>query len=424
MIAIFTKRASNHIWHVIRRFRRLIIKYTRNRLTRLINKLILWLDNRVSKSKAVWAFPVCYLNYHLFDNARPVFEALKNNPDIIKIVLYRGKIRPVLTGKQVKLIKLYSLFGFYWLFRSKVVFVRHCVIQDIGFPINNSKRLVVNLWHGSPLKKIGVQGIPNSITGCDPLGAIISSSLKDSQILISSFVYANSENTWITGLPRNDLLFTPECNLWQGARDELDQIRHRLAGRKLILFAPTYRAAWEGWDDKIGFYEFSDEQLATLLSIAKQSGAVIGIRTHLREAPSVLKVFEGLDVIVLNDIIETGLVLKMTDILISDYSSLMIDFLLTRRPVLSFAFDYETYTKGRGFLYDLECVLPNPLCFTFNELVSALTSALNDLQQGKEISGRYCQAIKLFHSYPDDQATNRVIAKTAKAVNFPKININ
>ena len=46
-----------------------------------------------------------------------------------------------------------------------------------------------------------------------------------------------------------------------------------------------------------------------------------------------LKAFEGLDVIVLNDIIETGLVLKMTDILISDYSSMMVDFLLTRRPV-------------------------------------------------------------------------------------------
>ena len=419
-IVKFIEHVSNNAWLVTRYFGGRAKRYVSKYLVRFIHKLILFLDNRVSKSEAVWAFPVCYLNYHLFDNARPIFEALKNNPDVVKIVLYRREYRPKLAGKQVRLIKLYSFFGLYWLFRSKVVFVRHCVIQDIGFPISNRKRLVVNLWHGSPLKKMGIQAMPNSITGCDSMGAIISSSVKDSQILISSFVYANSENTWVTGLPRNDLLFTPECDLWQEARGELDKIRSRLAGRKLVLFAPTFRAAWEKWADEKGFYKFSDEQLSTLASIVRQSGAVIGVRTHLREARYVLKAFEGLEVIVLNDIIETGLVLKMTDVLISDYSSMIVDYLLTHRPVLSFAFDYEIYREGKGFLYDLESAFPSPLCLTFDELASALTSALDEQQKGKEVSERYCQAINLFHSFTDGQSTQRVIARTANAINFCK----
>lgn len=386
------------------------IDWYRARITKKIHEVLLFIDSKTTKSKGIWTFPVCYLNYQLFDNARPIFENLKNNPNITKVILYRGKLRPKIKGEKVYVVKLKSLLGLWWLFRSGVVFVRHCVIQDIGIPIVNSRRLVVNLFHGIALKKIGTQVSSDSITGCDPFGAIISSSISDRTTMLTSFKSAKPENTWITGLPRNDLLFTSKNNLWPEAKGELQRITERLSGKKLILFAPTFRANWENWNNEGGFYKFSRDELIELDAIAKGVDAVIGIRTHIREERSVLEAFDGLDVLVFNDIVEPALVLRMTDVLISDYSSIVVDFLLLRRPVLSFAFDYETYKEGKGFLYDLEEVFPTPLCFTFNELKFGLLSALKDIERNR-VSDRYQQAIDLFHNFTDGHSTERVLKK-------------
>jgi CDP-glycerol glycerophosphotransferase len=397
------------------------VDWYKARVTKKIHDFLLWVDGRTEKSKIILAFPVCYLNYQLFDNARPIFESIKNNPNITKIILYHGNSRPKIKGKKVYVVRLNSVLGLWWLFRSGVIFVRHCVIQDVGIPVVNSSRLVVNLFHGIALKNIGIQVSPDSITGCDPFGAIISSSVADKKTMLSSFKSSNTENVWITGLPRNDLLFCSRNHLWPGAKDELDRIEARLSGKKLILFAPTFRANWESWGDKGGFYKFSRDELVELDDLAKKFGAVIGIRTHIREERSVLEAFDGLDVLVFNDIIEPSLILKMTDILISDYSSIMVDFLLMRRPVLSFAFDYDVYKQGKGFLYDLEKVLPTPLCFTFDDLMLRLESAL-DYKGGDDMSEEYRQAVELFHNFSDGQSTHRVIKKIESTLDIQVIN--
>lgn len=377
-------------------------------------KFILFVDNKINKSANIWAFPVCYLNHQLFDNARPIFEKLRNENQILKIVLYRSE-RPNLKGKNVKLIKLYSISGIYYLLKSKVVFVRHCVKQDIGFSINNDKRLVVNLWHGLPLKKIGVQNIPNSITGIDQLNAIISCAPTDKKIMRDSFIYANDNNVWLTGFPRNDVLMAKEETLWPEAKKEIDLIKSRLNGRKLILFAPTYRASWESWSNSGNFYKFNENELQKLSQIAKENNAVIGIRTHLREERTVIEAFKGLEVIVFNDIVETGLVLKMTDILITDYSSLAFDFLLTGRPLLSFAFDYELYKQGRGFLYTLEQVFPSEICYEFDTLLAELNNIFSK-DNINHLAVKHTQITNFFHTYQDSEATNRVIQKIHHAL--------
>jgi CDP-glycerol glycerophosphotransferase (TagB/SpsB family) len=371
------------------------------------NRFILFLDNRVRKVDNTWAFPVCYLNGQLFDNARPIFEKLCTDSNIRKIVLYRN-IKPKLKGENVKILKLSSLRGLWYLFRSKVVFVRHCVAQDIGYLINNNDRLIVNLWHGLPLKKIGVDFIPNSITGIGPLGAIICSAPTDKSTMIKSFTFAHDSNAWLTGFPRNDVILTNETDLWCQAKLQLEIIKERLFGRKLILFAPTFRAGWESMDKNAGFYKFSDTELAKLEHIAKDANAVIGIRTHLREERAVIDAFRNLEVVVLNDIIETALVLKMTDILITDYSSLAFDFLLTERPLISFAFDFDTYQNGRGFIYKLEQVFPSTICYDFQTLLVELEKFTRDNFTYK-MTTEHLETFNKFHTFKDNKATDRVI---------------
>ena len=392
-------------------------RHFRRKISQKFRQIMLFLDKKTQKSNNVWAFPVCYYSGQFFDNARVVFEKVKNDANIKKVVLYRDKENvSQVTGNNIDIIKLHSFVGYYWLFRSGVVFVRHCVFQDIGLNLDNENRLVVNLWHGIALKSIGIQGYSFSITGRDPFGAVIASSAKDKLVMVESFISATSENTWITGLPRNDLLSMPKSELWPEVESELEKVIDRKKGKKLLLFAPTFRAYWEEWENKAAYYQFTQEEKDALESLTKEHGYIIGIRTHLREERGVLEAFAGLDVEVFNDINETAMVLREADILITDYSSIATDYILMERPVFSFSYDYEEYKEGRGLIYDLNEVFPTPLCGTFGELIERLSTAMED-PKSVTSSEHYQSALELFHDNEVKPATALVIENIEKVIN-------
>jgi CDP-glycerol glycerophosphotransferase (TagB/SpsB family) len=100
----------------------------------------------------------------------------------------------------------------------------------------------------------------------------------------------------------------------------------------------------------------------------------------------------------------------MTDILISDYSSIAIDFMLTQRPVFSFAFDYDLYSQGRGHQYDLSQVFPTPLCLNFSMLENSLLQGLKHPETITE-SDKFKKSMTHFYNDFDGESTLRVIKK-------------
>jgi CDP-glycerol glycerophosphotransferase (TagB/SpsB family) len=395
---------------------RVLRRHVKRKLIRTFQNIAYVLDKKHSKKSNVWAFPVCYISGQLFDNARVVFEKIKNDPNIKKIVLYRSKDSVLdITGSNLVIVKLHSLIGYYWLFRSGVVFVRHCISQDVGFRIDNENRLIVNLWHGIALKTIGTQTKNFSITGTDPFGAIICSSISDKKVMLDSFAYSTHDNTWVTGLPRNDLLNIPPEQLWPEVRQELELIVKRKKGKKLILFAPTFRANWENWENKVGYYQFSKTEIKKLKELSNKYHYVIGIRTHLREERAILKAFSGIDVLIFNDINETSMVLRETDILISDYSSIAIDFLLLKRPVFSFAYDYDNYKEGRGFIYNLSHTFPTALCHNFDKLIHDIENAIQEPNAIIQ-NNQYQEALDIFHDNEYKCATDLLLSNINKKI--------
>ena len=106
--------------------------------------------------------------------------------------------------------------------------------------------------------------------------------------------------------------------------------------------------------------------------------------------------------------------LRATDVLITDYSSIYIDFLLTGRPVLPFTYDIDSYVSERGFLYDLEDALPASWFRTADELIARLDAALSG--EGVE-PRRYEAAKRLFHAHGNAAAadvTSRIRALMSK----------
>lgn len=167
---------------------------------------------------------------------------------------------------------------------------------------------------------------------------------------------------WQFGLPREDILFHPD----QSAIDEL-KIRYNLQDKKIVLYAPSFR------DDR-SFYDrlhLDPAQLTAALNQKFGGEFVFCTRVH----PNDLKLKDKLAKFGTVDLTAEGdsmLVLAAADVVISDYSSMLIDFVITQKPAFCFAPDYEQYIKNERILYlDLQhCGLP--FAESFPDLLNAV----------------------------------------------------
>jgi CDP-glycerol glycerophosphotransferase (TagB/SpsB family) len=95
-------------------------------------------------------------------------------------------------------------------------------------------------------------------------------------------------------------------------------------------------------------------------------------------------------------------------VLVSDYSSIWIDFLLLDRPIVGFAHDLAEYTAGRHLLYDLECTYGGPLVTDVTDFLAELDDALAGRRSEEHAESRSF-ARRIFHRYPDAGATARTV---------------
>jgi CDP-glycerol glycerophosphotransferase (TagB/SpsB family) len=101
---------------------------------------------------------------------------------------------------------------------------------------------------------------------------------------------------------------------------------------------------------------------------------------------------------------------RRADLLITDYSSCFIDFMLTNKPMISFAYDYERYMREeRGLFYELDFAFPGPICQDFPSLFEQIEILLTDIVDMNRDSYRFKQ--KLFFDYIDDANAKRVVER-------------
>ncbi|MDA8372217.1 MAG: CDP-glycerol glycerophosphotransferase family protein [Nocardiopsaceae bacterium] len=235
-------------------------------------------------------------------------------------------------------------------------------------------QVVVQTWHGSMLKRIGfdIENIRGKSRDYHEKLAwetqqwdyLVSPSPWATPILRRAFRFDGE--ILETGYPRNDIFFAPD-------RDAIaERTRARLGlpeGKKVVLYAPTWR------DDK--YYTRGKHKLDLHLDLRRMyeklgDDHVLLVRRHPRVVDSVPIVGEGFvhDVSLYPEIMELFLV---TDVLITDYSSMMFDFANTGRPMLFFTYDIESYRDNlRGFYFDFEETAPGPLLLESDEVIASL----------------------------------------------------
>ena len=175
-----------------------------------------------------------------------------------------------------------------------------------------------------------------------------------------------------------------------------------------MLFAPASKDARSE-----GYYRFGESELSWLADWCEREDAVLGVRgplaDHARTYAAALGSIGALD-LPPSRFPDVETVYRVASSLVTDYSSALVDFLLTGRPVVSFAYDHDGHAQaGRGLFYDLETVLPGPVCRDFDEL----TKALDVLFEARDDEWRddYEWKRSLFFDHVDDQSAWRVVKR-------------
>lgn len=398
------------------------------------------LDRCTRKNPDSWAFVVHHLKSDQFvENARAVFEAVKTDPLIEKIILTRG-VAPTfeLEGQvNTRVVDLQTLGGLRALQRCGVLFVTHSVTMDLSmrwpprlFSVvkpSLRRRLIVNLWHGIPLKKLLALANDQVRAHTDRLSfrrrerthyaGLISSSSMDSHAMAAMFHPLHYGQMWVTGLPRTDFLAQPKDRLPRYLKDGLARIEGLKGDRRLIVYAPTYRQV------KVrgaSYYRFDEAEVAALRALLERHDAILGLRLHYFKNTGELFNFaamiDGKRIVELDhdSYPDIACVLRGADLVVTDYSSVYVDALFLEKPVFSFAYDYEHYRAEQdGLLYDMDIVFPGPLVQSSEALIEALDQELTTPRQ--VTSDRYRTARKVFFDHFDDQNTQRVLARVRSA---------
>jgi len=98
--------------------------------------------------------------------------------------------------------------------------------------------------------------------------------------------------------------------------------------------------------------------------------------------------------------------LIIADLIISDYSSVIFDYLLTMKPVILFPYDLDIYKKGRGLHYDLRDIAPGPIVFEIEELIEAIRNMEKLDSEYRDIREKVRDR---FNKYHDGKSIERLL---------------
>ncbi|WP_367106728.1 CDP-glycerol glycerophosphotransferase family protein [uncultured Psychrobacter sp.] len=320
-----------------------------------------------------------------------------------KVYVYKDgpmpfELEAAIKAQGMVILKHSSWHSFYHLLTSGLMFFSH-VPRDAHISIRNKRRVIIGLWHGVAFKNIESQMVfvsPEKLVLIEKNAALydlmLASSQQDKQYLAKSFMVDESIIE-VTGLPRYDLLKKtyPLDTFLNAQKQQLDRVK---ANRKLVLYAPTFRENCKSHLDQI-----TNTEWTMLNSFMLANNALMGVRPHPydnKHPPAIFSSLSNMAWLDHDEFTESNLVLQHSDILVVDFSSIWIDYLLLNRPIIGFAKDFEHYRDAeRGFAYEFADTFPDVFVDNIEELINRLDSLLSNGMQVRD----YSAAKQLFHAY-------------------------
>ena len=324
--------------------------------------------------------------------------------DLIANLLDRNSV-------DVKFVSRNSIKGLYYYLRSRFVFFSHGIYKGVKIPSNH---IVVNLWHGMPLKTIGYLDSNNQVSN----SSLMAVNSKAYQQIFSDAFDMKKEDIVITGQPRCDDLFT--------AKSIREKLPFLINKEKIIIWMPTYRKSIKG-DIRVDGENLNSlpaldwQEMQELDNYLSNNNYILIIKLHLMDALNnhTFSKYKSIKIIkesyISNSKITLYELLSVTDLLLTDYSSVYIDYLLINKPVAFFMNDFESYLNTRGFVFNNpKQKMPGQFLSNYNDLIVYFDNVFLGKDHFEEQRIKVNDELNLFK----DNFSKRLIDKLRIRYNF------
>lgn len=289
---------------------------------------------------------------------REIYETMKNN-DKYKDYDYVWAFQKPEDYKDIgaKVIKFDTVQYFIYALKSAYWITDVNIERSLSFKKKRTKYM--NTWHGIPLKKIGNDDKNSGNYDYSKIDYLCVSGEYEKNIYKTA-LNASEASFLESGMPRNDKLYYSDIKEKEKYREELNIP----LGKKIILYAPT-------WRDSTNLGKSYD--LMTPINFRKWKEYlgeeyIILFRAHDRTTKIMQIEFNDF-LRNVSDFNSLNKLLIISDILITDYSSIVFDYSILSRPFICFAYDYESYLEERGMYFDANDKYPSGILKTEDEVL-------------------------------------------------------
>lgn len=312
-------------------------------------------------------------NENFKDSLGGVYEYLKKDDKYRFVLITRQDLSPR---------KPLSVLSFFINKSRLLATSKYVFLNDNFMPMGKLKfrkeTVITQLWHGEgAFKKFGLD-IPQNedlrkreIEGNKKLSYVVCSSEGVRDIYSSAFGVAR-ERVLPLGAPRLDFLLKTENK--RAAREKIENLYPKAKNKKIILYAPTFR------DDKERDKKLLDTFDSKKLLSELKDKYVLFIRLHPQVHSAEADFTDCVNVTDYEDVRE--LVLS-SDILVTDYSSICMDFCVLDKKTVFYCPDLEWYKERRDFYFDYKSFVPGEVCESFDKLSRAIEKDFNEERNRK-----------------------------------------
>ncbi|WP_371069573.1 CDP-glycerol glycerophosphotransferase family protein [Sediminibacillus sp. JSM 1682029] len=400
-------KKPNRIKATIKQFKRKWYRFKRGKSLRTIYKSLFVLTGKMPAAKNVIIFE-SFAGKQYSDNPRAIYEFLKENDYDFKMYwsFDRNNMKKFESNENIKAIRRFSIKWLILMSRAKYWVINSRLPLWLPKPKHT---IYLQTWHGTPLKKLGTDieevHMPgtttekykrNFVTAASKWDILVSPNNYSTEIFKRAFDYKNAIIE--TGYPRNDYL-TRNNN-----KEKIRYLKEKLnlpLNKKIMLYAPTWRD--NNFYSK-GKYKFDLQLDLERLREEFEDEYIILLRMHYLVAENLqISQYENFvyDLSKYDDIRDLYII---SDLLITDYSSVFFDYSVLKRPIFFFVFDIEQYRDNlRGFYLDFKNSAPGPFSKTTYELIK-------DIKNNNEVNGKkFRNFYNEFCYLEDGNASERVV---------------
>lgn len=333
-------------------------------------------------------------------------SSISGNPYYLLLELNKNEISKnmkkyiVSNKKSIKIIK--SIVEKEKLINTEVIKIhtkKYCkILATAKYLINNSTfptyfikkegQVYLNTWHGTPLKAMG----RNIVDSPHELGNTLRNFLMSDYLLYQNdFMYEKMKSAYmldniftgkyvISGYPRNDIFFIEKDR-------EIIRKKLNLEGKQIIVYMPT----WRGTTSKKQNEEQEESILKMIDLLEKEldNNTVVFLKIH-NLASAQINYNNYTKIKPFPTEYETYQFLNIADCLITDYSSVMFDYANTGKKVILYIYDFEEYTKNRGFYLNVKEDMPFTKVYTKEQLCDELKT-IKKYEKYESFKKEFCQ---------------------------------